>query len=111
MRTRQTNSLPFEVRRSIELLGGRIKTARVRRQLTQTELADACGVARRTLMNIERGMPGSALGNVYTVLWRLGLLKTIEGVADPEADEHGKILAEARQGQRVRRPQRVDNDF
>lgn len=111
MRNLHAASLPFEVRHSIETLGSRIKRARIRRQLTQLELSEACGVARRTLVSIEKGIPGIALGTVFTVLWRLGLLKTIEGAADPETDDHGKILEAARSGQRVRGSERLDNDF
>ena len=110
---RTNNSLPLEVVESLTDLGKRIKTARIRRQLGQEELALACNIARRTLFSIEAGAPGVAIGQIHTVLWRLGLIGTTRGVADPDADEHGKILEAARLSKRVRRPQAKpdDNDF
>ena len=108
-----TQPLPFEVTQSLIGLGQRIKTARLRRQLSQEELARACRIARRTLFSIETGAPGIAIGHIHTVLWKLGLLGTTSGVADPDADDHGKILEAARLGKRVRRPadKAEDNDF
>lgn len=99
-----TQAIPFEVSHSLVVLGQRVKKARMRRQLSQEELAQACKIARRTLFSIETGTPGIAVGHIYTVLWKLGLLATTRGVADPDADEHGKILEAARLGKRVRRP-------
>lgn len=106
-------SLPLEVTESLVELGQRIKTARIRRQLSQEELALACAISRRTLFSIEAGAPGIAIGHINTVLWRLGLLGTTRDVADPDADEHGKILAAARLSKRVRRTEAKpdDNDF
>lgn len=103
-------SLPLEVLKSVELLGERIRIARLRRQLTMDELAKACGIGRRTLYRIENGEPGAAIGSLLTVLWKLGLLDTVRAVADPDDDEHGKILEAARRPQRVRVPA-PDNDF
>ena len=104
---------PLEVSQTLVALGGRIRIARMRRQLSQEELAQACGIARRTLFSIETGAPGIAIGLICTVLWKLGLLATTRGLADPDADEHGKILEAARLGKRVRRPEQAaeDNDF
>lgn len=110
MPTQQT--LPFEVTQSLEELGRRIKQARMRRQMSQEELAKACRIARRTLFNIEAGAAGIAMGSVYTVLWRLGLLAGARALADPDTDDHGKTLEAARLGKRARRPaEREDNDF
>jgi len=44
------------------------------------------------------------------VLWKLALLNTMGGVADPDTDDHGKILEAAARPQRVRKPV-SDNDF
>lgn len=103
---------PFEVVQSLEVLGQRIRQARLRRQMSQEELARACRIARRTLFNIEAGAPGVAIGHIYTVLWKLGLLAGTRALADPDGDEHGKILESARLGTRARRPKEaIDNDF
>lgn len=106
------DAFPLEVTQSLEVLGQRIKKARMRRQMSQEELAHACRIARRTLFGIEVGTPGIAIGHVHTVLWKLGLLASARALADPDTDEHGKILESARLGTRVRRPREpADNDF
>lgn len=103
-------SLPLEVQQSVQQLGEHIRTARLRRQLSTEELAQACGIGRRTLYRIENGEPGVAVGTLLAVLWKLGLLDTVRAVADPDTDEHGKILEAARRPQRVR-ASAPDNDF
>jgi DNA-binding XRE family transcriptional regulator len=110
---RRKSPLPFEVTEQVRLLGQRVRLARVRRRLSQAELARTCHIGRTTLYRIEEGAPGSAIGAVYSVLWTLGLLPTAARIADPDADEHGKTLDAARQVRRVRRSgTRADeNDF
>jgi transcriptional regulator with XRE-family HTH domain len=103
-------SLPVEVQQSVRQLGEHIRTARLRRHLSTEELAQACGIGRRTLYRIENGEPGVAVGTLLAVLWKLGLLDTVRAVADPDTDEHGKILEAARRPQRVR-ASALDNDF
>lgn len=110
MAQERIEQLPLEVRKSVELLGERIRTARLRRQLSTDELARACGMGRRTLYRIETGEPGVAMGTVLAVLWKLGLLDTVGAVAAPDDDEHGKILEAARRPRRVRAIA-SDNDF
>jgi hypothetical protein len=50
------------------------------------------------------------MGAFLSVLWKLALLDSIRCVADPDADDHGKILEAASRPQRVRAPV-SDNDF
>jgi transcriptional regulator with XRE-family HTH domain len=100
----QDQPVPFEVAEQVRLLGQRIRLARVRRRMSQDDLANACQIARTTLHRIEAGASGSSIGAIYAILWTLGLLSTARGIADPDADEHGKILDTARQAKRVRRP-------
>jgi len=104
---------PFEVGQAITLLGENIRVARIRRRISQDALAKSCQIARRTLYGIESGAPGIAIGHIYTVLWTLGLLPTVAGIADPNTDEHGMILEAARRPQRARRALEKpdDNDF
>jgi hypothetical protein len=62
---------------------------------------------RNTLTALELGKGGTALSACFSVLWALGLEKTLEGVADPDADLHGKALEASR---RVRRGGRTRKD-
>ena len=102
--------LPHEVLKQLEELGQRVRVARVRRRMSTEDLAQACGIGRRTLYRIESGEPGIALGTFMSVLWKLGLLDTLRGIADPDTDDHGKILEAASRPQRVR-ASAPDNDF
>lgn len=101
----------MEVMSAVQRLGEDIRLARVRRRLSQEELAQACSITRKTLYALEKGAPSTTLGTAFTVLWKLGLLNSATALADPEADEHGKILEAARRPKRVRHPVDSDNDF
>lgn len=106
-----TATTPLEVTSATQRLGENIRLARVRRRLSQEELAQACGITRKTLYALEKGRPGATVATAFTVLWKLGLLSTAVALADPDADEHGKILEVARMPKRVRNPVDSDNDF
>jgi DNA-binding XRE family transcriptional regulator len=110
---KQKSEAPLAVAEQIRVMGERIRVARVRRRMSQDDLARACGISRTTLVRMEAGSPRATLGAMFTVLWILGLLPTAEGVADPDTDEHGKTLEAARAAKRVRRSRRTadDNDF
>lgn len=104
-------TLPLEVTTAVQSLGENVRLARVRRRLSQEELALACGITRKTLYALEKGASGASVATVFTVLWKLGLLSTAASLADPDADEHGMILEAARRPKRVRNPVDGDNDF
>lgn len=67
---------------------------------------------RNTLTALELGKPGVALGAMVTVLWILGLDRTLDAAANPDLDAHGKALEAARRPARVRKSrERDDYDF
>lgn len=102
--------VPREVRARRKDLGQRVKTARVRRGLS-TRISRRSAASAGALYRIETGEPGVALGTFLSVLWKLGLLESVQGVAQPDDDEHGKILEAARRPERVRSQAAQDNDF
>src|SRR5690349_9772203 len=95
-------TLPLEVTNAVKRLGENIRLARLRRRISQDELAEASNITRKTLYAVEHGKPGTTVGTIFAVLWKLGLLDTATGVADPDADEHGKILEAAHRPRRAR---------
>jgi len=106
-----TTTLPLEVIKAAQRLGENVRLARIRRRMSQEELAQACGITRKTLYALEKGIPGASVATAFAVLWKLGLLSTAAALADPDADEHGRILEAARRPKRVRNPVDSDNDF
>lgn len=101
----------FEVTDALRIIGNNIRVARTRRKIQKEELAQRCGITRKTLYSIEKGEPGSSIGNLFTVLWVLGLLDSAKTIADPDNDEHGKILEAAKRPTRIRKTVLSDNDF
>lgn len=104
-------TIPSEVSDRIRELGYRIRLARTRRGMSITELAAKAGLNRNTLNALELGKPGVALGAHVTVLWALGLDKTLDGVAHPDADTHGKTLEASRRPARIRKSQKSKDEY
>jgi len=107
--TRRT--IPDEATQRVRELGFRVRLARIRRGISIAELAAKAGINRNTLNALELGKPGVALGVYVTVLWTLGLDKTLDGIAHPDADIHGKTLEASRRPTRVRKAQKPKNEY
>ena len=103
--------LPAEVAERVKELGYRLRLARVRRGMSIAEVAAKAGINRNTLNALELGKPGVAIGAYVTVLWALGLDRTLEAVAHPDADTHGKTLEASRRPARVRKSQKSKNEY
>jgi transcriptional regulator with XRE-family HTH domain len=71
-------------------LGERLRSARLRRKLTQAILAERVGVALPTLRKLEAGDPRTSLATVIRVLQALGLAQDIDKLA--AQDEIGREL-------------------
>ena len=95
--------LPPQAAEHITQLGQRIRVARIRRGWSVADLASKAGVNRNTVTALELGKPGTAIGVCITVLWALGLDKSVDAVADPDDDLHGKALEASRRPTRAGR--------
>lgn len=73
--------------------------------------ADKAGINRNTLTALELGKPGTAVGVYSTVLWVLGLDKSLEAVADPDTDLHGKALEASRRPTRAGKSRKASDDY
>jgi transcriptional regulator with XRE-family HTH domain len=104
-------TLPAQVSERVDNLGHRVRVARVRRGMSIAELAAKAGVNRNTLNALELGRPGVSLGAFVTVLWALGLDGTLEGLANPDADMHGKTLEASRRPKRVRKSRKPTDEY
>ena len=103
--------LPTEAAERIKKLGYRLRLARTRRGMSIAEVAAKAGINRNTLNALELGKHGVATGAYVTVLWALGLDRTLDGVAHPDADTHGKTLEASRRPARVRKSQKSKNEY
>lgn len=88
-------SPPAAVEESLGRLGSNIRTARLRRTLSHSELAERMGVSRFVIADIERGKPTTGVATCLGALWVLGLLDHMREVADPDRDDEGKTLERA----------------
>jgi transcriptional regulator with XRE-family HTH domain len=99
---RSTPPLPLPVKRALAKLGQDIHSARVRRRITTTTMAERAFITRMTLRKVERGDAGVSLGIYATVMFVLGLAPRIADLADSRTDEVGLQLEEERLPKRVR---------
>ncbi|MDB5757399.1 MAG: hypothetical protein JWM30_688 [Burkholderia sp.] len=103
--------MPLRASEQLTQLGQRIRLARIRRGWSVAELASKAGINRNTLTALELGRPGTAIGVSITVLWALGLDQTLNAVADPDNDLHGKALEASRRPSRAGRIRKPSDDY
>ncbi|MEG1497992.1 MAG: helix-turn-helix transcriptional regulator [Bacteroidales bacterium] len=80
--------------RSLTTLGEDIKYARLGRDLSSEQVAERAGISRNTLIKIEKGEGGVAIGYYFRALAVLGLDKDILWIA--KEDELGRRLQDAK---------------
>jgi DNA-binding XRE family transcriptional regulator len=98
--------LPIPVKRALRKLGHDIRDARRRRRIPVALAAERASISRTTLVKIERGDPGVALGIYATVLFVMGMVERLADVADPRHDSVGLQLEEEHLPQRIRGPRK-----
>jgi transcriptional regulator with XRE-family HTH domain len=86
--------------RRLARLGERIRTARLRRQLSAKLVAERAGMSVMTLRKVERGGMGVTIGAYIAVLHVLGLDNDLDAVA--AVDSLGRELQDAALPQRAR---------
>ena len=105
---------PYQVEQALKTLGGDLRTARLRRNLSIENVAAKIGVGRHVVADAEKGKPSTGIAVYVGLLWAFGLAEQLAGVADPDTDEEGRLLA--KRGERVhassaRAAGFLDNDF
>ena len=81
--------------RRAQALGERLRLARLRRRISETEMAARAGVSRMTIWRLERGDPAVSLAIVLRVLEILNLGRDVDLLA--RDDELGTRLQDANQ--------------
>jgi len=98
--------LPIPVARALRKLGHDMRDARRRRRIPAEIAAQRASISRPTLLKIEKGDPGAAIGSYATVLFVLGMTERLSELADPKHDAVGLQLEEEHLPQRIHRTQR-----
>jgi hypothetical protein len=75
---RASHPLPLPVKRALTKLGSDIRSARLRRRISTSIMAERAFITRTTLLKVEHGNPGVSLGTYATVLFILGLITRVE---------------------------------
>lgn len=93
------------VEQSLKKFGEDMRTARLKRRLPQSLVAERAGVSVATLRQLENGAPGVSVGNCAAILFALGFDTPFETLASYENDPHGEamILRDLPQRARARR--------
>ena len=95
--------LPLPVARALRKLGHDSYVMRAGAGRIPQEIAAArASISRTTLVKIEKGEPGVAIGNYATVLFVLGMTDRLADLADPRNDAVGSAA-----GRRARRTQQI----
>lgn len=82
------------IQRRLEALGGSLRLARLRRDLSSEMVAERAGISRQTLSALENGAGSVSMAAWVQVLFVLGLEKDLELVA--RDDELGRALQDAK---------------
>lgn len=101
-RTRSNVILPIPARRALLKLGHDIRDARRRRRIPSAVAAERASISRMTLLKVEKGDPGVAMGIYATVLFALGFSERLSDLADPRNDRTGLQLEEDHLPLRIR---------
>jgi transcriptional regulator with XRE-family HTH domain len=104
MKSTATRLLPG-VSKILSAFGENIKLARLRRKLSAEQVAQRANISRPTLLSIEKGTPGVAIGSYATVLFVLNLEKDLLKVAAD--DMLGRKLQDAELTIKERAPKKT----
>ncbi|WP_244960156.1 helix-turn-helix domain-containing protein [Actinomyces faecalis] len=76
----------------MKTIGPSIRSWRLARGLSATDVADRSGISRTTLRQIETNPSGVSFGNVFAVLSVLGIDHKVAQAVDPLEDLVGRTL-------------------
>jgi transcriptional regulator with XRE-family HTH domain len=102
MRSNVLDVLPSAVKRSLAEFGGDLATARRKRGLTVSTIAERMGVAKNTYLRAEKGDPKVGLGVYAMALFVLGFGSPLGTLIDVSRDDTGLLLDQERLPKRVR---------
>ena len=103
------DALPIPVKSVLRKLGADIRNARLRRRIPVAVMAQRAFISRTTLVKVEKGDPGVAMGTCAAILFALGMIDKLRELASAKSDEIGLVLEEERLPKRIEiRPRRIN---
>ena len=97
-----SSAMPIPVTRALRKLGSEIRDARRRRRIPVALMAERASISRTTLNRVEKGNPGVSMGIYATVIFVLGMVDRLAGLAEPTHDVLGRELEEEHLPKRIR---------
>ncbi|MGE4291475.1 MAG: helix-turn-helix domain-containing protein [Desulfovibrio sp.] len=95
-RSNAINAITRKAEDALRALGSNVRLARLRRRITQKDLAERMSVSPVTVAKLEKGDPSVGLSVLLMALDVMDLVDDIALVAHPDNDEIGKTLEDAR---------------
>jgi transcriptional regulator with XRE-family HTH domain len=105
------DSPPHAVEAALSQLGRRLRTARLRRNLSVEAVAKKIGAGVRAVGDAEKGKPSTGIAVYAALLWAFDMLGEMDALADPAVDAEGLALVGHVQRTRARRRRGLDNEF
>lgn len=102
---------PYAVEASLKRLGGDLKLARLRRNLTIDAVAQKIGTGPRAVRDAERGKATTGVVVYAALLWAYDLITQLDEVALPIRDKEGQARSRLDVRSRARTRGDLDNDF
>jgi transcriptional regulator with XRE-family HTH domain len=95
-------TLPSQDEAALRAFASRIKLARLKRNLTQIDMAERAGIGRLSYLALENGNPGTSLATVIRVMNVLGYPEWLETIlqSDPIGDDLVAFYGRKRAGGR-----------
>lgn len=110
-RSHLSASPPYAVEDAVKRLGANLRTARLRRNLTMSDLASKIGVDRHVVGDAESGKLTTGVAVYAGLLWAMDMLGHMDSLADPMADSEGLALALDAGRERARSGVGLSDDF
>lgn len=104
-KSRTSAPTPLPVRRALRDISSSVSQWRRLRGLTQAQVAERAGVSRGVVRRLEAGDGGVSVENMLRILRALGISELVRDALDPLRSDIGRLRAEQRLPERVRRRQ------
>jgi transcriptional regulator with XRE-family HTH domain len=106
-----STNTPYAIDSAVKDLGNRLKTARLRRNISISEMAAKVGASRHLIADAESGKATTGIAVYVGMLWVMNLLPHLNRVASPELDAEGLTLSARNDPKRARTRLPIDDNF